>query len=34
VSVALKTGVYVEAQVTGGGDRAATGWGVAARVTF
>jgi hypothetical protein len=33
-SVAVKTGVFVEAHVTGGGDRATHGWGVAGRVTF
>jgi hypothetical protein len=33
-SVALKKGVYVEAYVAGGGDRAVNGWGLAARVTF
>jgi hypothetical protein len=33
-SVALMTGVYVEGQVSGGGDRAVNGWSLAARVTF
>jgi hypothetical protein len=33
-SVAIKSGVFVEGQVTGGGDRASNGWGLAARVTF
>jgi len=33
-SVAVKTGVFVEGQVSGGGDQAATGWGLAGRVTF
>jgi hypothetical protein len=33
-SVAVTRGVYVEGQVSGGGDRALSGWGLAARVTF
>jgi len=33
-SVAVKTGVFVEGQVSGGGDHASNGWGLAARVTF
>jgi hypothetical protein len=34
VSVAVRPGAYLEAFVTGGADRAARGWGVAARLTY
>lgn len=34
VSVAIRSGTYVEAALTGGGARTADGWSVAARVTF
>jgi hypothetical protein len=33
-SLAVKSGVFVEGQVSGGGDHASNGWGLAARVTF
>ena len=34
VSVAIRSGSFAEAYVTGGGDRARHGWGLALRVTF
>lgn len=34
VSVALKSGMYFDAEATGGGDEALRGWGFALRVTF
>ncbi len=34
LSLAAKSGFYVEGQVTGGGDRADRGWGFGARMTF
>jgi len=33
-SVAVRTGTYVDARVTGGSDRSLKGWGVALRVTY
>jgi hypothetical protein len=33
-SAALRTGVYVDARISGGSDRSTSGWGVALRVTF
>jgi F plasmid transfer operon, TraF, protein len=33
-SAALRKGMYVDAQVTGGSDRSTKGWGVALRVTY
>lgn len=33
-SVAVRTGTFVEGQVSGGGDHAVNGWSLAARVTF